>query len=752
MIHKNITKLCISCFLTYILLLIFAFVMSNTVFAAVGASLSTYKEPLKSKDSNSKGELYQQAKLKNINSTEASYIPIRTGPQWVNKEEYAKSVAVYNDFMVIGSPGEDSSSRGIDGDEQDNSKLDSGAVYVYKKIDNDWKKHAFIKASDSQEFDGFGSSVTIDNNIMIVGALKAGIGGKVYVYELIDDIWFEKFIIEPEELNQGDFFGPSLSISNNIMVIGAKYADGAAIDSGIVYIYKLNDKNFEQVAKIQNPNPHSRDYFGFSVDIFEKTLIIGVPNAKLPNPIIEEQTGAAYVYQGSDSNDWILKETLKSTGNVGNRFGYSVAIDESSIIIGAPFESISEEKLSRFGAVYSYQRFHGKNNENETLINLPKLLASNKETNDFFGTSVDVFENTLIVGAPGESSGSAGVNGDEENNNAVRSGAVYQFSKQDGNWLQLNYIKSSNPANSSNFRHNIAFGESIAISAESIVVGSPGEKLYSGAVYIYDNNSVPLKDSHTGLWYDTDETGHGLNFYLLADNRVVALWYTYDNEGNPMWLSGVGTHNGHTAIMDVHTRSGGSFPPSDDDSSEVNLWGKFTVTFTECNTGYFNWTPLEGTGFIAGSTKISRLTNTNGINCNNTNKKKIETFSMKDSNSALWFNSSEALLSNTYMLENNRILHMWYTFDNDHNPVWLQGIGTHDGIKATMDAYIVDGGKFPPYYNPEELNINHWGKFELEFADCNVGLFKWTPNQGNGYSSGETVLNRLTNTKGLDCI
>lgn len=95
---------------------------------------------------------------------------------------------------------------------------------------------------------------------------------------------------------------------------------------------------------------------------------------------------------------------------------------------------------------------------------------------------------------------------------------------------------------------------------------------------------------------------------------------------------------------------------------------------------------------------------------------------------------------------------MWYTFDNNNQPIWLQGIGSHDGVKATMDAYIFDGAKFPPNYNQDELNINHWGRFELEFSDCSNGLFKWIPDRGNGFNAGETVLSRLTKTKGLNCI
>jgi len=435
-------------------------------------------------------------------------------------------------------------------------------------------------------------------------------------------------------------------------------------------------------------------------------------------------------------------------------FGVDVGISSNKIVVGEPQYPMvgpAGNNINNVGAAHVFELDESQNvwNNSETLT------ASNWGQDDQFGYVVAIEADTILVGSPFEDSDSSGING-ADNNLANSSGAAYLYTKLENRWQQSFYIKSPNPTNhilQDRLTTADIFAKTVALNGQNIVIGSPGEQMTSGAVYAYSKGSIKISEFHTGLWYNPNETGHGLNFYLLEDNRVVALWYTYDNAGNQQWLVGVGSHDGYTATMDVHTRAGGVFPPGED-MSDAQYWGKFTIGFSNCNTGYFSWKPIAGNGFDSGRTRISRLTTTESLNCvdEKITQPLTASFSMKDSNSALWYNPNGAFLSNLFMLPNNRILYMWYTFDNNNQPIWLQGIGSHDGVKATMDAYIFDGAKFPPNYNQDELNINHWGRFELEFSDCSNGLFKWIPDRGNGFNAGETVLSRLTKTKGLNCI
>jgi hypothetical protein len=253
---------------------------------------------------------------------------------------------------------------------------------------------------------------------------------------------------------------------------------------------------------------------------------------------------------------------------------------------------------------------------------------------------------------------------------------------------------------------------------------------------------------------------------MLDNDSVVMVWYVYDNEGNPLWLIGTGTHDGLTATVDVSIANGALFPP-DFNADDVTLtdWGQFELSFTGCDAGLFKWFPLDGNGFSAGETNVSRLINTSGLTCSDTGNpvtkvqesttqvySEFGEFNMQAGHTALWYNPEQSGHGfNIYMLEDNRMVAVWYVYDSQGRPLWLIGTGTHDGVKATIDVSIANGALFPPLFNPDDVNLESWGQFEIQFNDCNSGLFKWMPNQGNGFTAGETDVVRLITTQGLTC-
>jgi hypothetical protein len=129
-------------------------------------------------------------------------------------------------------------------------------------------------------------------------------------------------------------------------------------------------------------------------------------------------------------------------------------------------------------------------------------------------------------------------------------------------------------------------------------------------------NTFIIKPAHTGLWYNPDQSGHGLNIEVLDDNRILAFWYVYNDVGNQIWLLGTGTYEGNTASLEVFITESGVFPPNFVAQDVVNTsWGSFQFEFNDCNTGMFNWTPVDGNGFTAGSLELTRLTKIAGLNC-----------------------------------------------------------------------------------------------------------------------------------------
>ena len=267
-------------------------------------------------------------------------------------------------------------------------------------------------------------------------------------------------------------------------------------------------------------------------------------------------------------------------------------------------------------------------------------------------------------------------------------------------------------------------------------------------------STFPIQAAHSALWYNPSQSGHGLNVYVLENNRILVIWYVYDDAGKPLWLLGIGNYDDTKATLEVTQYQGSAFPPNFNADDVVSSnWGTFELSFSGCDTGLFKWFPQSSTGLSAGEMEISRSISTLGLSCN-TNKTavKSQAIPLTSAYSALWYNPNESGHGiNVYMLENNRIVVIWYVYDNDGNPIWLLGVGTHDEIHAHLDVQIGSGAHFPPNFDSNDVVLDDWGSFDLEFSGCNNGVFSWTPLTGNGFTAGQTQITRSTTTLGLSC-
>jgi len=162
-------------------------------------------------------------------------------------------------------------------------------------------------------------------------------------------------------------------------------------------------------------------------------------------------------------------------------FGWSVAVSGDTLVVGSPFESSSaigvngnqtDNSTSASGAVYAFVR------NGTTWSQQAYLKASNTETNDMFGYDVAVSGDTLVAGAPSEDSNATGVNGNQADNSTENSGAAYVFVRNGTTWSQQAYLKASNTGASD------AFGISVAVSSETVIVGSEARGNF-GAAYVF---------------------------------------------------------------------------------------------------------------------------------------------------------------------------------------------------------------------------------------------------------------------------
>ena len=329
-------------------------------------------------------------------------------------------------------------------------------------------QQAYVKASSNQALQGFGGAVGLSasGNVLVVGARGDWDGsngfpanlldgsksstGAAYVFVRNGTTWTQHAQLKPSILNVGDGFGTSVAVSGdgNTIAIGA-YGDSAvASGSGAVYVFSCKAGAWSQQAYIKASNAGGGDQFGANVSLSAdgNTLAVGAPN-----------------------------EDSAATGIDGSQ-------GEGATNSGAVYV------FTRSGAAWTQQAF---------------VKASNTGAGDFFGSAVRVSSdgNTLAVGAYREDSAAIGVNGNQADNLAVDSGAVYVFTRSGANWSQQAYVKASNTDTRDEFGLHLALsgdGNTLAVGARGEASSATGiggletDNLAneSGAVYVFTRSGA----------------------------------------------------------------------------------------------------------------------------------------------------------------------------------------------------------------------------------------------------------------------
>ena len=411
------------------------------------------------------------------NGSGAAYVFVRNAGGWTQQaylkasntgsgDQFGISVAVSGDTIVVGANDEDSSATGIDGNQADNTTFASGAAYVFVRSTAIWTQQAYLKASNTGANDRFGISVAVSGDTVVVGAIfessaatgvngngadnSASGSGAAYVYQRTAGVWSHEAYLKASNTGADDRFGESVAVSGYTVVVGAwaedsaatgidgNGADNSASGSGAAYLFARNEGIWSQQAYLKASNTGAGDQFGRSVAVSGDTVVVGANGeGSAATGVDGDQadnsasgSGAAYVFVGS-AGVWSQQAYLKASNTgVGDSFGWSVAISTDTIVVGALSESSAatgtngdgtDNSASDAGAAYVFVRGVG------VWSQQAYLKASNTEVNDYFGLAVAVSGDTIVVGAPEESSAATGVNGDGSNNNASQSGSAYVF-------------------------------------------------------------------------------------------------------------------------------------------------------------------------------------------------------------------------------------------------------------------------------------------------------------------------------------
>jgi hypothetical protein len=477
----------------------------------------------------------------------AAFVFVRSGSTWsqqaylkasqVTADDYfGTSVAVSGDTVVVGAYNEDSSTTGINSTPNEGA-LNSGATYVFVRSGVTWSQQAYLKASQVSVNDYFGWSVAVSGDTVVVGAYledssSPGINstpdelsdgaGAAYVFVRSVITWSQQAHLKASQVSAFDQFGYSVAVSGDTLVVGAPQEDSSTtginhtpnegtFDAGAAYVLVRNGAMWSQQAYVK-PTAESLghagrdDRFGSSVAVSGDTVVVGafLENSSttginsMPDELLSG-AGAAYVFVRSGTV-WSQQAYLKAAQVTGGEgFGFSVAVSGDTVVVGAPYEASSttginstpNEGANFAGAAYVFVR------SGVTWSQQAYLKASEVTEYDEFGISVAVSGDTLVVGARGEDSSTAGINS-TPNEGASLAGAAYVFVRSGVTWSQQAYLKASQVTAHDYFGYSVAVdGNTVAVGAyqeDSSTAGinsTPNELASSaGAAYVFVRSGV----------------------------------------------------------------------------------------------------------------------------------------------------------------------------------------------------------------------------------------------------------------------
>ena len=433
----------------------------------------------------------------------AVYVFVRSGATWAQQAyvkpsnpqmgaEFGHAVVLSADgnTMAVSAYWEASKATGINGDANDESIPQAGAVYVFTRTGTTWTQQAYVKASNTGEAgtedkfgdgDQFGVSLTLsdDGRTLAVGAI---------------------------------------SEDSNAAGINGNQADNSAMSAGAVYVFLRTGNTWAQQAYIKASNPDPADMFGYSVSLNAEgsTLAVGsydeggsARGINGPPDNMRRGAGAVYVFTRTGTT-WAQQAYIHaSNAEAGDSMGVMVALsddgntlltaslDEDCLATGVNPQGCDNDRAAdrSSGAGYIFVR------TGSTWSEQAFLKASNSGANDWFGSrsALSGDGNTAALGASLEDSSGRGVDGKQDDDAAPESGAVYFFRRTGTTWSQQHYVKAANADAYDEFGGSVALsrdGRTMVVTAHSEDGSSHGVggnqadngTAEAGAAYVFTSN------------------------------------------------------------------------------------------------------------------------------------------------------------------------------------------------------------------------------------------------------------------------
>jgi hypothetical protein len=444
----------------------------------------------------------------------ATYVFTRSGANWSQQQklvatdgaaddQFGVSVALDGETALVGAW-----AANIGGN------INQGAAYVFTRSGANWSQQQKLVAADGAASDLFGISVALDGETALVGAYMANVGGNssqgtAYVFTRSGANWSQQQKLVAADGAAGDQFGVSVALDGQTALVGAHLANmGGNTEQGAAYVFTQSGTDWSQQQKLVAADGAAGDLFGISVALDGETVLVGAILANVGGNINQ---GAAYVFRRSGT-DWSQQQKLVATdGAAGDRFGYSVALDGDTALIGAYEANVGGSTAA--GKFYTTTR-----GPVPWPVTGSNVAADGAAFNNF-GFSVALDGETALVSAHRARVGT--------NNNQ---GAAYVFTRNGPIWVQQQKLVATDGAALDQF------GISVALDGDTALIGADqanvGDNTNQGAAYVFRRSGTSWSQEQKLLATDSAAfDGFGRSVALDGETALVGA-YQADVGGN----------------------------------------------------------------------------------------------------------------------------------------------------------------------------------------------------------------------------
>jgi len=340
-----------------------------------------------------------------------------------------------------------------------------------------------VTASDGTANSYFGSAAALNGSTALIGADgDNSFQGAAYLFTKSNGSWSEGQKLTASDGLPGDEFGYRVVLADNTLLVGAFTATvGGVVSQGAAYVFTQSDGTWSESQKLTASDGALFDNFGASVALDGSTLVVGANGATVGGNAAQ---GAVYVFTESNGTWTQTQKLTADDGAAYDNFGLSVALKGSTILVGSPRAAIGANAGQ--GALYVFTESNG------TWSQTQKLTASDGATNDSFGESVALDGSTALIGAY-----NATINGH------TWQGAAYIFTESNGSWSEGQRLTASDGTAGANFGNAVALNGSTAlIGADASTVGG---NTYQGKAYLFTESG--------GNWSQSD-------MFIASDGAV----------------------------------------------------------------------------------------------------------------------------------------------------------------------------------------------------------------------------------------